>query len=801
MFLAPDFTDISTTEERKTARLIANDLGYLPLALDQAGAFIAKTRISFEAYRRSINTEARQPLTQKPARVLWTYHDTVFTTWNRSLDHIRKENEASWQLLVLCSHLALEDVSFDLLRLGCAQRWEGEYEFLPLPRASIAVSSKALGLKQARMLKRSPFYHRPRDEMRFRYVVSENTSSRTPISLEWLKQLTSKEVHFRAALGILFDYSMAKESTDQQGLSLHPLVHWWCKERLTTTERLLKSVEAVFLVSQAVHCSREESQDRNLQTGFEIHIESCIHLLEHLEIWPALESEYSVCESMIRLSSIISDQEKSKKLVRESICRIERYPEPFKLLKHSAVHAHARHLETEGSKNKAEDLYRDLLEEETTGFGEDDPRTMSTLHCLATICARDGKAAEAKYMLQKVLRYREEQEGKLSSRRLCTLNNLSFVYLQQGRFPDARNLLVAALEIVNEAPALTALSLAIRVNAAHMYEQCGEIETASGCLETAVAEATKAFGRHHPRTIGTTESCSALAERRGMLEKAIELELIVLKAKISTIGDSHPATAETVRNLARLYWQHGDTTKAESHFRQLLRIQEEIYGVEDPTVLETMNSLGLIDWDCGRLEDAVEKFRRVVQAHEVRPSKDDSLVLVTENNLGVALKDAGKLVESAEILERCAERAKSSCGSDSTEYLVLLDSLGRLYQAQGRLDTSKSVFQQSLSGKETTLGLRHPLTLSTVHNLAVLNVELGDLVEAQRLFREALSGKMLTLGSESPYTLKTAHHIRGSDVGMRGPDHGPKHRISAIAGEEGSVADVGEASSATKGAS
>jgi tetratricopeptide (TPR) repeat protein len=599
---------------------------------------------------------------------------------------------------------------------------------------------------------------------------SETIAPSTPVPLDWLRQLTSEEAYFREALGTLFDSSLVKESKDRHGISIHPLVHRWLRERLDSDERLFKSVEAVFLVSQAVEVNLEGFKGQIIPMRVDIHIESCVGLLEHLISLPMFECEYDLCQSMIRLAGVLMEQQKSEMLFKESLRRIERHPETLHTLKHSAVHCRAKRLEAEGLKDEAENLYSDLLQEETAEFGEEDPRSMSTLHCLATIYARGGRAAEAKPMLRKVLHFREQREGKLSRRTLCVLNNLSFACLEQGQFPEARDLLMSALERVERSPELATFLTAIHVNAARMYEQSGEVERAGVCLRAAVAEATKRFGSRHPLAIGAIESCSLLASKRGMHKEAIELECKLLESKTPTLGHSHRSTVETLRRLAQLYWQEGDTTKAELHFKQLLQIRVKEYGEEDPRTLETMNSLGLVYWDCGYLNAAVEQFRKVLTAQKKSINKDTSSILLTENNLGVALKDAGKLDESAKILENCTERAKSTCGSDSIEYLVLLDSLGRLYQVQRNPRASKAMFQESLLGKEKVLGRRHPLTLSTMHNLAMLCAEQGDGIEAQRLFKEAFSGKALTFGLESPYTLKTAYNIQGSNSRITGPD-------------------------------
>jgi hypothetical protein len=101
-----------TTDEQAAAE-IAESLGWLPLGLEQAGAYIRETRISLVAYL--------QRLEEYPALTLITGRprdrdpaDTVATTWLVSLERIRSVPGAV-ALLELCAFLAPDEVPRDLL--------------------------------------------------------------------------------------------------------------------------------------------------------------------------------------------------------------------------------------------------------------------------------------------------------------------------------------------------------------------------------------------------------------------------------------------------------------------------------------------------------------------------------------------------------------------------------------------------------------------------------------------------------------------------------------------------------------
>lgn len=94
-------------------------LGYLPLAIDQAGAYISTCQISFKSYIDVYEKNFRRILETRPHSLAWSYRDkTVFTTWEISFNSIMVENKASAHLLLLCSFLHNEDIKDKILRRG-----------------------------------------------------------------------------------------------------------------------------------------------------------------------------------------------------------------------------------------------------------------------------------------------------------------------------------------------------------------------------------------------------------------------------------------------------------------------------------------------------------------------------------------------------------------------------------------------------------------------------------------------------------------------------------------------------------
>ncbi len=123
----------SRTRLKDGADSLAEALGDLPLALEQAGAYIQETGISLSPYLKLFQERQKELLGRgKPD----AYPDTVATTWALSFQKASEEVPASADLLNLCAFLAPDDIPKSLLTDGV--------EHLPEPLASAVADEMEL---------------------------------------------------------------------------------------------------------------------------------------------------------------------------------------------------------------------------------------------------------------------------------------------------------------------------------------------------------------------------------------------------------------------------------------------------------------------------------------------------------------------------------------------------------------------------------------------------------------------------------------------------------------------------------
>ena len=103
--------------EQQVAEALAEVLGYLPLALEQAGAYMRSRKMPFADYLDRFKRQ-RLALVEKHGPET-DYRATVATTWLVSFEAVESESPAAADALRVCAFLAPEAMPYELFSQGC----------------------------------------------------------------------------------------------------------------------------------------------------------------------------------------------------------------------------------------------------------------------------------------------------------------------------------------------------------------------------------------------------------------------------------------------------------------------------------------------------------------------------------------------------------------------------------------------------------------------------------------------------------------------------------------------------------
>ncbi len=119
--LEPDTTlDATRLEEYLDALKVAQIMGGLPLALDQAGAYIEEVGCTIGDYVNRYKTH-RTELLQRRGTPIFDHPEPVATTWSLSFQRVKEAKPVAAELLKLCAFLSPDEIPEEIIAEGSAE--------------------------------------------------------------------------------------------------------------------------------------------------------------------------------------------------------------------------------------------------------------------------------------------------------------------------------------------------------------------------------------------------------------------------------------------------------------------------------------------------------------------------------------------------------------------------------------------------------------------------------------------------------------------------------------------------------
>src|SRR5439155_9943511 len=106
--------------ERAKARELVEEVDGLPLALDQAGAFIEETQCGLAGYLQLYRTRQAEVLKRR-GRLVTDHPDSVATTWSLSFEKVEQANPVAADLLRLCAFLDPDVIPEEIMIKGASE--------------------------------------------------------------------------------------------------------------------------------------------------------------------------------------------------------------------------------------------------------------------------------------------------------------------------------------------------------------------------------------------------------------------------------------------------------------------------------------------------------------------------------------------------------------------------------------------------------------------------------------------------------------------------------------------------------
>jgi len=482
------------------ARMLADALGYLPLALAQAAAVIASQHLSYATY---LDRLRRLPVAGLLApEAAGQYPRGTAAAVLLSLEVVRVGDDAG-----ACG--AVMDVLAVLSASG-------------VPRALLYAAGRD-GL---------PGRGQPLD----------------PVGPEAVD----------AALARLAGASLLTFSLDGSAVIVHRLVRRVIKENLAASSTLLATCDTAATVLDGVATSLSETWHRDRAEARDV-VEQVMALYESAAACPA---DSTLEGRMIRLRwwavsllGHLGDGAAQAIVIGEQLLadqeRVLGADHPDTLTSRNNL-ANAYH--DAGRAAEAITLHEQTLAARERILRADHPDTLQSRNNLAIAYRHAGRAAEAITLHEQTLAARERILRADHPDTLFSRNNLGAAYQAAGRSAEAITLheqaLAARQRILGADHPDTLVS---RNNLAIAYEDVGRSAEAITLHEQALAARERVLGADHPDTLVSRNNLALAYQDAGRAAEAITLHEQALAGRERVLGADHPDTVTSRDNLALAY--------------------------------------------------------------------------------------------------------------------------------------------------------------------------------------------------------------------------------------------------------
>ena len=515
--------------DREAAGALADALGDLPLALEQAGAYMDATGRSLPDYLEMF-TDRKNELWDREGPPP-DYPDTVVTTWNIAFDEVKQISSTGADLLNLCAFLAPDDIPVELLNLGVQH----------LPESLAAVAGDPLAFDDAM------------DPLR-RYSLVEITAG--TISVHRLVQAVTrdrldedeKKKWAEAAVRIVneaFPFESYDVSTWPvcSRLLPHALAAAEHAEALDvasdSTGRLLNQT-GLYLKERAQFAEAKEMYERALE-------------IDEAEYGPDHPDVAIDVNNLGLVLKALGDMEGAKKMFERALVIGEAAYGPD----HPQVAIYVNNLglvlQDLGDMEGAKKMYERALAIDEATYGPDHPDVAIDVNNLGGVLQDLGDMEGAKKMYERALAIGEATYGPDHPQVAIYVNNLGGVLQALGDLEDAKKMFERALAIDESTYGPDHPDVAIDVNnLGFVLEALGDMEGAKKMFERALAIDESTYGPDHPDVAIDVNNLGFVLEALGDMEGAKKMFKRALRIFTEYLGEDHPNTVTVQNNLDSL---------------------------------------------------------------------------------------------------------------------------------------------------------------------------------------------------------------------------------------------------------
>lgn len=512
------------------AREISLLLDGLPLALDQAGAYIEEAACSLPRYLELLQSHRAMLLNLRnlSGGMNGDHPDSVYATLTLSFERIAQANPAAMDLLRLCAFLHPDAIPEEMFTQGVP-------DLSPL-----------------------------------------------------LQQVVSIPLKYDEMIAELRRYSLLYRNPETKTFSLHRLVQAVLRDTMDEATQREWAQRAVQVVNR-VFPTVDQWVTSNLCQRYFWHAQVCAALID---TWGIAFREAGrlltelACYMYELFQYELMQYAQAEPLLKKALAILTQFSDAEQLLEAAKAQEFLGWVYTTlGQYTQARAYYQQAW----AIIRQSSPPNQYLIGCclsdLAEIYNEQGRRDVAELLYQYVLHISEQLRGPDHLDVAVDLRNLGVCYCDQGKYTQAEPLLLRALDISQNALGMEHPFTAGILHAlGRLYLEQRRYDRAESLLLQVIEIRQKVLKPGHSYIAFSFNELGRLYLEQGQCARAESLLRQALEISLKTLGPEHPEVIPILNNLARLYCAKGKRREAEAFFQRACQIKQKTL---EPTCHQT----------------------------------------------------------------------------------------------------------------------------------------------------------------------------------------------------------------------
>ena len=611
------------------ANRLADSLGDLPLAVEQAAVWLAETGMPVHQYLDLFESKYAELLRVDPPA---DYDLPVAAAWNVSLDRLREDHPAALQLLQVCAYFAPEPVDWDFfsavrgvsapsalraalddpIKLARAVREIGRYALARIDHRKSTIQVHRLVqrvlIEQMNGTERAEMRHcaheilahadprnpqRSSEWPRYSALLPHVRASRM-VECEdaWVRELVLNEARFLLARS---DYAAALDAAEEAAGA-------WRRLLGDEHEHVIAADQ---VRAEALRWLNRYTEAYELQSNL---VDRCRQVLGERD--EATQRALSVLAILLRLRGDFYRARELDQRAYETTLREQGPDDPGTL---QAAHNYAVSLRLAGDFEQAHRLDEDTYQRRVEVIGDDHLQTLNTRHSLYIDLQELGQFRSALEGQETLWKKTLELLGEEHSLTIWVARELSVTRRKASDHQGALDLSANVLDLLRRKRGEKSLdTVRAALNHATDLRQTGDLAAAAELGRQTMLHCRDLLGEEHPHAYATATNLAVTLRLLGQIEESHELDETAVSGLSRVLDTNHPRTILARANLASDLFAMGEIQQACDLDRQLLEHNAESRGDSHPTTLAIMLNLSYDLKALGRSAEAKELYEQAL---------------------------------------------------------------------------------------------------------------------------------------------------------------------------------------------